>query len=226
MIAPPLTEIGVLEAEIPSPLVLLIVTFVSTTPKLVEPTVLRAPLEMEIPVLAELIVTLFNEPLPLLLEESCVKLRPTQEPAVAVGPVNVTAFVEVFAVCSLPPLTEIPPNPRAFTSTGPVAPSMTSVAPPGTVIPLVQIWNGLPAFVQVVVPAGKVPQTGVAAALVSARSRAMPAPTTSTSSAWKDARPTSRDAAGRVRRSPQEMSSNVLPSSCSFEQTRKAIGLS
>src|SRR2546422_3729936 len=145
-------------------------TLFSTRPKELEPTVEVAPLSMKAAVTAELIVTLLRDPLPLFPTPSCLKLSPAQDPGVGVGPENVTLLSGVvFAVSSAPPRTVMPLDPRAFTTTGPFVPSITSVAPPGTVSPPWQISKGLPALVQVVVPAGRVPHTGVAARAVPAR---------------------------------------------------------
>src|SRR5436190_14836373 len=76
---------GVPEAETPLPLVSVIVTFVSTSPKLVEPTVAVAPLPIVTPVLENLIVVPVSAPLPRGPEgRSKTKLTPPQSPAAGV----------------------------------------------------------------------------------------------------------------------------------------------
>src|SRR5256885_7876037 len=85
VIAPPLIETGVLPAWIPSPLALLMVTLESTRPKLVEPTVLVAPLKMEKAVCGNLMVVPVSAPLPRrVVVKSWVKLRLPQSPATGV----------------------------------------------------------------------------------------------------------------------------------------------
>src|SRR5712691_4716825 len=73
---------GVLEAETASPLLLLMLTLFSTSPKLVEPTVAEAPLELETPE-ANLIVVPVKAPFPRApVVKSLVKLRPPHSPGV------------------------------------------------------------------------------------------------------------------------------------------------
>src|SRR5437870_10394320 len=85
VIAPPLIETGVLPAWIPSPLALLMVTLKSTSPKLVEPTVLVAPLKMEKAVCGNLMVVPVRAPLPRrVVVKSWGKLRLPQSPATGV----------------------------------------------------------------------------------------------------------------------------------------------
>src|SRR5438128_2909238 len=82
VIAPPLIETGVLPAWIPSPLAFRTVTLLSSRPKLVEPTVLVAPLKMEKAVCGNLIVVPTRAPLPRrVVVKSWVKLRLPQSPA-------------------------------------------------------------------------------------------------------------------------------------------------
>src|SRR5438128_6719238 len=77
-----LIETGVLPAWIPSPLALVMVTLLSSSPKLVEPTVLVAPLKMEKAVCGNLIVVPTRAPLPRrVVVKSWVKLRLPQSPA-------------------------------------------------------------------------------------------------------------------------------------------------
>ena len=89
VIAPPLIETGVLPAWIPSPLAFRTVTLLSSSPKLVEPTVLVAPLKMEKAVCGNLIVVPTRAPLPRrVVVKSWVKLRPPQSPAAGLHPVT------------------------------------------------------------------------------------------------------------------------------------------
>src|SRR5919201_6811829 len=82
LIAPPLIETGVLEAETPAPLAFWMLTPASTRPKLDEPTVLVAPLEIWTPLLGNLIVVPLSAPLPrTLVVKSWVKLSVPQSPA-------------------------------------------------------------------------------------------------------------------------------------------------
>src|SRR5437867_8491038 len=89
VIAPPLIETGVLPAWIPSPLAFRTVTLESTSPKLVEPTVLVAPLKMETAVCGNLVVVPTRAPLPRrVVVKSWVKLSVPQSPAAGLHPVT------------------------------------------------------------------------------------------------------------------------------------------
>src|SRR2546430_8804951 len=88
VIAPPLIETGVLPAWIPSPLALVMVTLLSSRPKLVEPTVLVAPLKMEKAVCGNWTVVPVRAPLPRgVVVKSWVKLGLPQSPATGLPPV-------------------------------------------------------------------------------------------------------------------------------------------